>query len=417
MPNLDANKPSVRSTLAATWALLGGVLFLMVGNGLQSTLLGVRSTLEGFDTVAIGVIMASYYAGFLIGCRATFVALSRVGHIRVFAAFASLASAAVLFHSLWLNPVSWTLMRFATGFCMAGLFVVSESWLNDRATNTTRGTIMSAYMVVATGGTAVGQLMLNVADPASFKLFVIASALVSVSLVPMALSAQSSPPIAEPEPMSFREMRATIQTGLIAIFLAGLAGGTIGGLAAVHAVQVGMSTAQISIFVTAVVVGAVVFQIPLGTISDRVPRRPVMLATAVAATFLSLGGLVAPDTGWIPTLLILGVGGASYPLYSLSVAYSNDWIPDEKRAGAASLLIMTNGVGATIGPLVGAVAMHWWASGFYWTLTVSFALMALFLAFRIVVEPPVPVGEQSRFAPITQRSTAVLYPQAEDNAS
>jgi len=402
---------SIRSTLGATWALLGGVLLLMIGNGLQSTLLGVRSTLEGFDTLAIGIIMASYYAGFLIGCRATFMALANVGHIRVFAAFASLASAAVLFHSLWLNPVSWTVMRFITGFCMAGLFVVSESWLNDRATNATRGTIMSAYMVVATGGTAIGQLLLNVASPASFKLFVVASAVVSVSLVPMALSAQSSPPIPEIEPMTLREMRSTVQTGLIAIFLAGLAGGTIGGLAAVHATQVGMSTSQISVFMSAILVGAVVFQLPLGAASDRLPRRLVMLATSVVGVGLALAGLVAPETGWIPTLIILGIGGVSFPLYSLSVAYSNDWIPDGKRAGAATLLIMTNGIGATVGPIVGAMAMQWSVSGFFWTLAGSFSLMVAFLTYRIVVEPPVPVSEQSRFAPITQRSTAVLYPQ------
>lgn len=241
----------VRATLSATWALLGGVLFLMTGNGLQSTLLGVRSTLEGFDALAIGIIMAS------------------------------------------------------------------------------------------------------------FKLFVVASAVVSVSLVPMALSAQSSPPIPETEPMTLREMRATVQTGLIAIFLAGLAGGTIGGLAAVHATQVGMSTSQISVFMSAILVGAVAFQLPLGAASGRLPRRLVMLATAIVGVGLALAGLVAPDTGWWPTLIILGIGGVSFPLYSLSVAYSNDWIPDGKRAGAATLLIMTNGVGATVGPLVGAMAMRW----------------------------------------------------------
>ena len=407
--SFDPNKPPIRSTVAATWALFSGVLLLMAGNGLQGTLLGVRSTLEGFGTLSIGFIMASYYAGYMIGSRVTFQALGRVGHIRVFAGFASLASAAVLLHSIWVGPVTWTAMRFTTGFCMAGLFVVSESWLNDRATNANRGMLMSAYMVVAVGGKAGGQLLLNLADPGGFELFVVASVLVSVSLVPMTLSAASAPPVVKPERMTFAEMRAIVPTGLLSTFIAGVISGVIGGLGAVYAARVGMSTGEISIFAGAVLVGAAVFQIPIGVVSDRLPRRKVILFVALAAVGLSMAAIAAPQKGWLAVLIFFGLGGLAYPLYSLAIAYCNDWIPNEKRAGAAMVLVMTNGLGATVGPIVGSIAMRNSADGFYLTIAAANAALAAYLIVRIIVRAPLPISRQSRFRPLPERATSVIY--------
>ncbi len=384
-------------------------MFLMLGNGLQGSLLGIRSELAGFDTAAIGVVMASYYAGYMIGSRVTFEMLGRVGHIRVFAGFASMASVAVLLHSIWINPVSWTLMRFTTGFCMAGLFVVSESWLNDRATNATRGLIMSAYMVVAVGGKAGGQFLLNLGNPNSFELFVLASALISMALVPMTLSAASAPPVARPQPMTFAEMRAVVPSGLLSTFTAGLASGTIGGLAAVYATQVHMTTSEVSIYVAAVLIGAFVFQIPIGMISDRLPRRKVMLMTMIIATVLAVLAATGPEKGWAAVALFFGIGGMSYPLYSLAIAYSNDWIPNERRAGAAMVLVMTNGFGATVGPIVGSIAMRGSPAGFHWTLAGIYASLAGYLMMRIVVKAPMPISRQSRFAPFPERATAAIY--------
>jgi len=405
----DPTKPAIHSTVAATWALFSGLLLLMLGIGLQGTLVGIRSEREGFDTLAIGVVMASYYAGYLVGSRATFELLGRVGHIRVFAAFASTASVAVLLHSVWINPVTWTLMRFVTGFCMAGLYMVSESWLNDRATNATRGLIMSAYMVVAMGGKAGGQVLLNFGDPSSFQLFILASALVSMSLVPMALSTSSTPPVVKPQRVTFAEMRALVPTGLLSTFVAGLAAGTIGGLAAVYATRVDMTTGEISIYIGAVLAGAVVFQIPIGVASDHLPRRKVMLATMLIGTALAVVAALGPEKGWLTVAIFFGIGGVSYPLYSLAIAYSNDWIPNERRAGAAMVLVTINGLGATIGPIIGSVTMRDSPAGFYWTLAVIYGSLAVYLAMRIVVRAPVPVNRQSRFAPFPERASAVLY--------
>ena len=401
--------PPISSAVAATWALFAGVFLMMAGNGLQGTLLGVRSTTEGFDTTVIGVIMAAYYVGFLVGSKLTFEALGRVGHIRVFAALASIASVSVLFHSIWVNPVSWAVMRCISGFCMAGLFVVAESWINDQADNRNRGRMLSMYMVVAMGGKASGQLLLNSGDPSSFELFVLASAMVSLALVPMTLSATSTPPIVRAEPMSFRSVWALAPSGLISVFIAGMASGTLGGLAAVYGAQVSMSTSQISLFVGASLIGAFVLQLPIGTASDRLPRRKVMFATTTGAAVVAVLAALGPETGWQPVVALFVFGGLSYPLYSLAIAFTNDWVPDERRAGASMVLVMTTGVGAIVGPLVGATVMS--ASdprGFFWTLAVIHGLLGAYLLLRIIVRPKVPIHRQSRFAAFPERATASI---------
>ena len=174
------------SAILSTWALLAGVALLMLGNGLQGTLLGVRASQESFDTLATGIIMTCYFAGFLLGSLFTPKVIRRVGHIRVFAAYASVASAAVLLHSIWVTPLVWALVRLLTGVCFAGLYVISESWLNDRATNETRGALLSAYMLVTLGSMICGQLLINAGDTQGFDLFIFASVLVSLAVVPIA---------------------------------------------------------------------------------------------------------------------------------------------------------------------------------------------------------------------------------------
>ncbi|MEL7157597.1 MAG: hypothetical protein AAFN30_13475, partial [Actinomycetota bacterium] len=218
-PLLDAKTNSA----AALWALFLGIAFLMLGNGLQGSVVGIRTQSEGFSTAVAGLIMVCYFVGFLAGGRAATAALTAVGHIRVFAALASMASTAAIVHALVVHPVSWALMRFVTGMCMAGLFIVVESWINDMATNANRGRLLALYMVVTMGSMGFGQLLLNVASPDGTDLFVIASVLVSLSLVPITLSATSTPPISVPRAMPARELAGIIPTGLTVAFLVGMA--------------------------------------------------------------------------------------------------------------------------------------------------------------------------------------------------
>lgn len=400
--------PATRHVLAATWALFAGVFLLTAGNGLQFTTVGVRSTVEAFDSLAIGVMTAAYYVGFLAGAGFTYRSLGRVGHLRVFAALASTASASVLLHTLFVNPVSWSLMRAATGFCLAGLFIVIESWINDQATNATRGVLMSAYMVTVLGGRAAGQALLNVGDPGGFDLFVMSSVMVSMALVPMMMSATSAPPVVIPERMSFTELRAVAPTGVITIFVSGWTTAVLGGLAAVYATRVGMDTGQVSLFVGSLIVGAAVFQIPIGGLSDRIRRRLVMLGVSVIAIVLLLAVAAAPETGWVPVVLIGLVGGFTYPMYGLGVALTNDWIPDEKRAAASMLLMIVNGVGAIVGPIVASIVMDAEPARMFISLAVVQIIFAVYLAVRIVIRAPKPVEAQSRFAPLADRVTAFV---------
>ncbi len=389
------------------WALFVGVALMMLGNGLQGTLLGVRSSIEGFGTGTIGAIQAAYYAGFLIGSRFTMRALGTVGHVRVFAALASSASTAVLVHSIFVNAPTWFVMRFVTGFCMAGLYVVVESWLNDQATPETRGRTLSIYMVVTMGGVTGGQFLLNVAPPDSFELFVIASVLVSMSLVPMALSESSAPSVVRPAPLPFRTLLGIVPTGVITMFFTGAAAGALFAFGPVYAAEIGMSTARISLFLSAALVGATLFQIPIGTLSDRVSRRGVMAVAAIVATGASVLG-ISTGTGVDALAVMFAIGATSFPLYSLAIAYTNDWIEPDQRVGASALLVMVNGVGAILGPLVASALMaSFGPSAYFWSLIVTHGAIVAYVMYRIIVGDPVPVDEQTTYQPYPARSSAL----------
>lgn len=399
------SRPAITSPILSMWALFLGVLFLMLGNGLQGTLLGVRSSLENFNTVVIGIILAAYYAGFLLGSRFTMRALGRVGHVRVFAALASTASTAALSYALFVNAPVWFVMRFITGFCMAGLYVVIESWLNDQASPQTRGRTLSIYMLLTMGGVTGGQLLLNVGDPGGFELFVISSILVSVALVPLALSESSSPRQIPTATLPLRTLLSIVPTGVITMFFTGAAAGALFAIGPVYAVQVGMSSTQISLFLSSALIGATVLQMPIGTISDRVPRRGVIAVVAAVAAAASLLG-IGSGTNTIAFVAMFVIGATSFPLYSLSIAYTNDWIEDHQRVGASGLLVMVNGVGAVLGPIVGSSLISAFSpDAYWWSLVLAHLAIFLYVMFRIMVRDAVPVDEQSTYAPLPARSS------------
>ena len=401
------SRPAITSPLLSMWALFLGVLLMMLGNGLQGTLVGVRSTLEGFDTLVIGVILAAYYAGFLIGSRFTIRALARVGHVRVFAALASIASTAALLYALFVNPPAWLLMRFVSGFCLAGLYVVVESWLNDQATPQTRGRTLSIYMIVTMGGVTGGQFLLNVRDPAGFELFVIASVLVSMSLVPMALSEASAPQQVSSDPLPFRVLMQIVPTGAVTMFFSGAAAGALFAFGPVYATRIGMSTAQVSLFLSAALIGSVIFQMPVGQISDRVSRRGVMAVVAGIALAASIAGVMT-STGFSAIVVMVVIGAASFPLYSLAIAYTNDWIEDHQRVGASGLLVMINGVGAVSGPLATSALMATFGTvAFWWSLATVHGLALAYLLLRIMVKDAMPVEDQSTYQPVPARSSPI----------
>lgn len=396
------------SVAAATWALFVGLALVMVGNGLNGSLLGVRSEAEGFSLAITGVIMAAYFAGFLVGTVYAESALRKVGHIRVFAALASSASSVVLVQAISVNPVTWGFTRFLFGACMAGLYVVVESWLNDLATNATRGRILSVYMIVTMGGVALGQVFLTVEDSSGFGLFILVSVMVSLSLVPVTLSASSTPPLVVPEPIGLKALWPRIPTGLLSSFFCGAGAGALLGMAAVYGAQVEMSPGRLSAFLAAPMVGAIVFQWPIGWLSDRLPRRGVLFGVGAAAAGVALAGVVADTGSQILIAVMFMLGATMFPFYSLGIAYSNDWLRAEEILGASGTLVRVNGTGAILGPLVTAAAMAIVGPVmFFWTIAAIFGIISLYILYRIVVADAPPPESQRRWAPMPARASAV----------
>ncbi|NNE75148.1 MAG: MFS transporter [Acidimicrobiales bacterium] len=390
------------------WALFVGVAMLMTGNGLQGALLGVRAEREGFGLTVTGIIMTCYFIGFLFGAQGAVKAVARVGHIRVFAGLASLASTAVLVHALVVTPISWGVMRLVSGACMAGLYVVIESWLNDMSTNATRGRILSIYMVASMGGYMIGSLLIDAADVDGFALFIVSSIMVSMSLVPVALSTTHVPPVRPPERSTVRQLAKIVPTGLMVSFLIGIVAGTLLGLGAVFAANQGLSTSRIGAFLAAPIVGAVVWQFPVGWVSDHAPRRTVMVSLAVLGALMS-GLLLTTDPANNETLAYMFVlGGCVFPLYSLAIAYTNDWLPPESITPASAVLIRVNGGGAILGPVLTALLMAQLdPMSFYWVMLGALSAIAAYVLYRIMVVGSIPVERQRQYAPFPARGSTV----------
>jgi MFS family permease len=392
--------PVIRSS----WALFFGIALLMLGSGLQSSLLGLRATAEGFPTAVTGLVMTSYYAGFLAGSTLVPRLVERVGHIRVFAALASLASMAVLAHVVFIEPASWGAMRLVTGFCYAGLYIVSESWLNDRATNETRGKLLAVYTVVMLSGLACGQFLLNVADPESFELFILISLLVSFALIPILLTANPAPAFHAPESVGLRRLYAMSPLGVVGAFATGTVHGAVFGMGAVFAKAVGLSVAEISLFMAAAIFGGVLLQWPIGYLSDIFDRRMVMLIVTfvAAASAFAAAGIWSPYSGQAPVwtlYLFFGLfGGMALPMYSLCRAHTNDFLEPSQMVAASSSLVFVTGIGAIFGPVtVSALMSAVGPMGYFWGLGMVSGGVGVFAVFRMTRRRTRPPEEREAF--------------------
>ncbi len=394
------------SAVAAAWALLLGIGLMMLGNGLQGTLLGIRALMEGFSTPVTGLVMTGYYIGFLAGSVLAPRIVERVGHIRVFAALAAIASAAVLLHPLYIDPWFWGAMRLATGFSYAGLYVVAESWLNDRATNETRGKILSVYMIVMLSGLALGQLLLNFGDPGGFDLFILISVLVSLALVPISLTAASAPDFQAPTPVGLLELYRISPLGVLGGLGVGISQGTVFGIGAVYARISGMSTAETSLFMALIVIGGIVLQWPIGWLSDIFDRRRVIAVVTFIAAATAIAGALLPLPLWGVMVVALIFGGVNLPMYSLCGAHINDHLAPAQMVGASSGLVLVTGLGAVVGPGIASAAMAYTApAAFFWWLAAIHAAIGVFAIWRMTRRAPVPMDEQGAFVAMPPRAS------------
>ena len=332
--------------LTSAWALLFGMFLLMLGNGMQGTLLGIRGEIEGFDTFAMSIVMSAYFVGFLGGSRLAPNMIRRVGHVRVFAALASLISAVMILYPTIPYIWVWALGRVLIGFCFSAVYVTAESWLNNAADNSNRGQALSLYMIVQTLGIVAAQAMLLVAEPDGFILFVIPSVLVSLAITPILLSISPTPAFDTTKPMSLKELMGFSPLGCVGMFILGGIFSAQFGMSSVYGAEAGLSVAQISTFVATFFIGAVILQYPIGWISDRMDRRYLVIIVSVIG---GLGCILGMLMGDVFTLLLVSafvIGGMANPLYSLLIAHTNDFLEHDDMAAASGGLVFISGVGA-----------------------------------------------------------------------
>jgi MFS family permease len=403
--------------LRSSWALLLGMLLLLLGNGLQGTLLGIRGALQGMSAETMSLVMSAYYVGFLLGSRRATAMIARVGHVRVFAALGSMIAAAFILYAQ--APVAWVwmMLRLCVGFSFAGVYVVAESWLNNAATNETRGQALSLYMIVQMVGIISAQFILNLADPGAYTLFVVMSVLVSVSFLPILLTAGTPPPFQTTRPMTLRQLFRISPLGCVGTFLLGGVYAAIFGMGAVFGTQRGMSVAEISAFVAAIYAGGLVFQYPIGWISDRMDRRVLIMGLTAAGAVVTLAGALMPTP--VAAVLALGfvIGGVANPLYSLIIAYTNDFLQPADMAAASGGLLFINGLGAMLGPLaIGALMQRVGANAYFGYVGVLFALIAVYALWRSTRRAAPSAAETSSYAPVLPQASPVALELAQEVA-
>ena len=396
------------AAVRSAWPLFVGLGMIMLGNGLQGSLLGIRAAAEQFTTETTGLIMSGYFLGFLAGAVITPKIVGNVGHVRVFAALASTASAAALLHAVFVDPLVWGVMRCVTGFCYAGLYIVAESWLNDRSTNETRGSMLSVYMVVVLGGIAGGQFLLNLSDPNSFVLFVLASVLVSMALVPISVSVGSPPDFSAPTPTGVRALYRTSPLGVIGSLGTGFANGAIFSMGAVYAGLAGLDVSEIAIFMSMLILGGMAFQWPIGRLSDKLDRRRVLAGVTFAAALFGFAGPFLSDGPVIGLYAIAFLlGGMSFPMYSLCLAHTNDYLTPKQMVAASGSLMLVNGAGAIFGPIVVSQVMaNAGAGGFFTTVGAIHAAIGVFAIYRMTRRASVPIEDQGPNVPVATSMNA-----------
>ncbi len=396
------------NVLGSSWALLLGLMLLMVGNGMQGTLLGIRGDIEGFSTLSLSIVMSAYFAGFLFGSRAAPEMIRRVGHVRVFAALGSLVSAALILFPVATDPISWTALRIVIGFCFSAVYVTSESWLNNSTTNETRGQALALYVIVQMVGIVLAQILLGFGDPSGYVLFIIPSVLVSLAFAPILLSVTPTPAFESTAPMSFRKIFEVSPLGCVGLFLLGGVFSAMFGMGAVYATQIGLTVREISVFIAMMYVGGVVLQYPIGWASDRMDRRRLIVLVAAGCVLSTLIGLtgIGDYTGLLVASFL--IGGTANPLYALLLAYTNDYLDNDDMASASARLVFINGTGAIAGPLItGWLMSTIGPHGFFLFIGTLMGLLIFYGGYRMTQRPGLSVEDTGLFTPILPTATTV----------
>ena len=418
-PEYVVVKAPIHSALLAVWALFVGLGVMTAGHGLQSTLVGLRATLEKFPGATIGVIMTGFYVGYVVGAHFAPRVVQSVGHVRTFGALSAMAGVTSLLHVLVVDPWVWIAVRFLTGICIAGLTVVIESWLNDRASNEMRGRVLGLYVVVLYSAVMCGNLLLNIAQPSSWQLFAVCAVLFSMAVIPVLLSASPAPTFHAPAPVSVKRLLAASPLGVVGTFVTGMSNGAFFGMGAVFASKVGFTVESTSVFMTSLVLGGVLMQWPVAWLSDRLDRRWVLAGVTLAAAGVAAVAITLP--GDQPLLLYgvaFAIGGLSLPMYSLCAAHTNDFVNAEEMVASAGGLAFANGAGAIFGPVCASAAMAAIGPrGLFWWLVLVHAALGVYAFWRMTRRSTVPIADHVPMVPLAGGASYVVAEQAAEYAA
>jgi MFS family permease len=401
-----------------SWALFVGMFMLMVGNGLQGTLLGLRGEAEGFSTFELSIVMSAYFLGFLFSSRYTPELIRRVGHVRVFAALGSMISAVLVAYPVLIEPWAWTLGRVIIGFCFCGVYITAESWLNDASSNENRGKSLSLYMITQMAGIVFAQWIVSQGDVSGYVLFIIPSILVSLAFAPVLLSVRPMPAFASTKPMKLRDLINASPLACFGMFMLGGVFSAQFGMSAVYGSRVGLTVSEISLFISAIYIAALILQYPIGWLSDRMDRRALIVWISLIGAAGSMIAFLVP--GYYVLIVVSGaiVGGMSNPLYALLIAYANDYLEKEDMAAASGGLLFINGVGAIAGPLtVGFIMDSIGDNGFWLFTAVLMASVGLYGIYRATQRSREHLETESvtvPYAPVSAASTPVAAELAQE---
>ena len=406
-----------------SWALFTGFGIIIISHGFQGNLLGIRSVIENFSFIATGTMMSGYFIGFFIGATMVPKLVTKVGHIRVFAAFASMASLSSLIHVVFVDPYVWILARFLTGFSMIGIFIIVESWLNDRANNKTRGKVLSLYMLITYVGMALGNFLLNISDLRYYEPFILISLLFSIALIPILLTKRKPPKFKKTSSIKIKELFKISPFGSVSMFCTGFIFAPIFSLLSVYAITMRLSIFETSLLLAGVMLSGALFQWPIGSLSDKYDRRKIIIGSSIAAAIFSVLAIFVSGAGnslpnffiestvsfnYFSTVMdktklfifIILLAGAVLPLFSLNLALVNDYIPKEKFVAAGGGLNIIFGLGAMAGPIICSTLMRFLGPNGFFVHLLIFLLAIIIFGFYRLNQREVEENSESTFTPL-----------------
>jgi len=395
------------SSIRPLLPLLIAAGILLGGNGLQGTLIALRGAQEGFSPSVIGFMGTAYFGGFLLGCVAVTRIMKAVGHVRSFSALAAIASAGTLLLVLVIDPLMWSAVRFATGFCFAGLFTIMESWLNSGVGNADRARVLALYRIVDIGSVTGAQFLIPVFGPGGFTIFAIMSIMITLSLVPVSLGDRSNPKAPDDVKIDLARVFRISPLGCIGCIAVGITNSSFRTLSPVYAEQIGMSVTDVVTFVSVGIIGGALIQYPLGHFSDLWDRRKILLlATCGALASALLLALVPTGSALVTFAMVFVFGSFAMPLFSLSAAHANDRAGSGEFVVVNAALMLFYSFGAIGGPLSASLAMqHFGPRALFAFIAVVYAGFIVIILYRMRVRSSVPSEQRGRFIALLRTST------------